>query len=67
MLYCKNCKKIFKDTWTNHDTRTNNKLMTNCPFCISNNIINLTLVINAKKNSIVENMILKKTIDDFKQ
>lgn len=45
MMYCKNCKKTFKDTWLIHDTRTD-KLLTNCPFCRSKHTINATNLID---------------------
>jgi galactose-1-phosphate uridylyltransferase len=39
MMYCENCGKTFKDTWTIHNTRTE-KVETNCPFCKSNYTMN---------------------------
>ncbi len=41
-MYCKHCKKLFNDTWNMYDTRTHEKLITNCPFCLSKDTINAT-------------------------
>lgn len=39
MIICTRCNKTFKDTWTNHDSRTE-KVQINCPFCLSDDVIN---------------------------
>jgi hypothetical protein len=44
MMYCRNCGKIFKDTWRLRDTRTE-QVLTNCPFCKSCSTINASAFI----------------------
>jgi len=34
MIYCMHCCKVFKDTWTNYDSRVD-KVENQCPFCHS--------------------------------
>ena len=40
MMYCNNCGKPFMDVWRGHDTRTNRKLLSNCPHCKSCLVLN---------------------------
>lgn len=44
-MYCKNCKQLFNDIEKIHDTRTNNKIQINCPFCMNINVVNATYFI----------------------
>ena len=39
-MYCNNCGKPFMDVWRGHDTRTNKKVLSNCPHCKSCSVLN---------------------------
>ena len=41
MIYCRNCKKTFKDTWAVRNTRIEH-IIVNCPFCLSKDTLNAT-------------------------
>jgi phage FluMu protein Com len=49
-IYCINCKKLFFDTWTSHDSRVDN-IELKCPHCKSINVLNATYLIEQYKNT----------------
>ena len=51
MMYCNNCGKPFMDVWRGHDTRTNKKVLSNCPHCKSCSIINASQFMEEWKNN----------------
>ena len=48
-MYCMNCGKIFRDTWTPHNTRTDN-IISNCPFCMCMHTINASVLLEKGKH-----------------
>ena len=56
MMYCNNCGEVFMDEWRGHDTRTNNRLISNCPFCDSCSCLNASQFIERYEKRVRQNM-----------